>query len=164
VSTLGGTGTSPSVDTNTLLVVSGAPAQNCTYTIGYWKNHPEQFPVVSLTLGTVNYTAAQLLSILQEPAHGRKLVILAHQLIAAKLNIANGANASSIATTIANADALIGIKVVPPVGAGSVTNNPATGYSNTLDDYNNGLIGPGHCDVVPAASKTWGSVKALYRN
>lgn len=140
------------------------PAQNCTYTQGYWKNHELAWPVTSLTLGTVNYSAAQLLQILNEPAQGRKIVILAHQLIAAKLSIANGAEASAIAATIASADALLGIKVVPPIGTGTLTNNPATGYANTLDDFNNGLLGPGHCGTVPAAARTWGSVKALYRD
>ena len=150
--------------TPTLVVTTAPVAQNCTYTQGYWKNHELAWPVTSLTIGTVNYTKAELLLILNEPAQGRKIVILAHQLIAAKLNIANGADASSIATTIANADLLIGNKVIPPIGAGALTNNPATAYANTLDDYNNGLIGPGHCPTVPAAAKTWGSMKSLYRN
>ena len=160
-----GSGTYPASAFTPDIVVTTAPlAQNCTFTLGYWKNHELAWPVTSLTLGTVNYTAAELLQILNEPAQGRKLVILAHQLIAAKLNIANGANMSSISTTITSADLLIGPKVVPPIGSGTATNQPTTTYSNTLDDFNNGLIGPGHCDVVPAATKTWGSVKALYRN
>jgi len=112
----------------------------------------------------VNYTAAELLLILKTPPQGRRIVILAHQLIAAKLNLAHGASPASIAATIANADALIGGQVCPPIGSGSVGNQPAIDYANTLDDFNNGLIGPGHCAVVPATSKTWGSVKAQYRN
>jgi len=156
-------GGAPSAYTETMTVTSAGLAQNCTYTQGYWKNHPEAWPVASLTLGTVNYTAAELLAIFNQPAGGNKLVILAHQLIAAKLNIANGANPASVATTIANADALIGNKVVPPIGADSLPTNPAVGYANTLDDFNNGLIGPGHCGTVPANESTWGAVKAIYR-
>lgn len=147
------------------IVVSSAPlAQNCTYTQGYWKNHEEAWPVNSLTLGTVTYTKAELLQILNHAPQGNKLVILAHQLIAAKLNLANGASPSSIATTIANSDAIIGNRVSPPIGTGALTNNPATGYANSLDDFNNGLIGPGHCGTVPASASTWGAVKAIYRN
>lgn len=153
----------PSAFSETMSVTSAPLAENCTYTQGYWKNHTGVWPVVSLTLGSVNYTAAELLAIFNQPAGGNKLVILAHQLIAAKLNIANGADPSAASATIAAADALIGGLVVPPVGSDDLPSSPATGYANTLDDYNNGLIGPGHCGTVPAAAATWGSVKATYR-
>ena len=156
-------GGQPSPYTETMTVTSAGLAQNCTFTQGYWKNHTEVWPVASLMLGTVNYTAAQLLTILNQPAQGNKLTILAHQLIAAKLSLANGANPASISSTIAAADALIGGLVVRPIGAGSLPTSPATGYANTLDDFNNGLIGPGHCGTVPASASTWGSVKAIYR-
>ena len=159
-----GAGSAASGYTENLVVSSSGLAQNCTYTLGYWKNHTEVWPVTSLTLGTVNYSAAQLLAILNQPAGGNKLVILAHQLIAAKLNIANGANPSAAAATIAAADALIGGLVVPPIGGDSLPTSPATSYSNLLDDFNNGLIGPGHCGTTPATARTWGSVKAMYRN
>jgi hypothetical protein len=127
---------------------------NCTYTQGYWKTHgpiptgnnTNMWPVTSLMLGTVNYTDLQLQAIFNAPAQGNGLISLAHQLIAAKLNIANGADGSSIAATIAAADALIGGFVVPPVGAGSLPSSTTSSLTNTLDSYNNGLIGPGHCE------------------
>ena len=146
-------------------VTSSTPAQgdNCTYTIGYWKTHSGAWPVSSLTLGTVNYSAAQLLSILNQPVMGNGLVSLAHQLIAAKLNIANGANPTTIAAAIASADALIGGLVVPPVGAGSLAPGATSGLTQQLDDYNNGITGPGHCGSTPAHTTTWGRVKNLAR-
>ncbi len=157
-----GTG-APSPFTSTMSASSSGLAQNCTYTQGYWKNHTAAWPVASLTLGTVSYTAAQLLAIFNQPAQGNKLTILAHQLIAAKLNLAQGANPSAIASTISAADALIGSLVVRPIGNGNLPSNPATGYANQLDDFNNGLVGPGHCGSVPATATTWGTVKATYR-
>jgi hypothetical protein len=160
---IGAGASEPSPFSETMSVTSAPLAQNCTYTQGYWKNHTGVWPVISLTLGSVNYTAAELLAIFNQPAGGNKLVILAHQLIAAKLSIANGADPSAASATIAAADALIGGLVVPPVGSDNLPSSPATGYANTLDDYNNGLIGPGHCGTVPAAAATWGSVKATYR-
>lgn len=117
----------------------------CTYSQGYWKNHADVWPVQSLMLGTTSYTKAQLLDIFNTPVQGNGLISLSHQLIAAKLNIANGASASAVAATILSADALIGALIVPPVGSGWL--DPATTGSLTqiLDDYNNGVIGPGHC-------------------
>jgi hypothetical protein len=123
----------------------------CTLGQGFWKNHyagnwPASVLIGGLTLGTVSYTAAQLESIFNTPpAGGEGLLILAHQLIAAKLNIANGADPSVVASTIAAADALIGGLVVPPVGSGSLASSAVSALSTTLDQYNSGLIGPGPC-------------------
>ena len=136
---------------------------NCTYTIGYWKNHTELWPVTDLTLGTVNYTAAELLSILNQSVEGNGLVSLAHQLIGALLNIANGADPTAAQAAIDDANDLIGGLVVPPVGAGFIHPSETDALTQTLDDYNNGIIGPGHCGSVPARQETWGGIKALYR-
>ena len=135
---------------------------NCTYTQGYWKNHPTLWPVTSLMLGSVNYTSAELLSILNQPVSGNGLISLAHQLIAAKLNIANGADPTAASATIAAADAQIGSLVVPPVGAGFLDPSSTSEKTQILDDYNNGIIGPGHCGDVPVESESWSTVKALY--
>jgi hypothetical protein len=131
----------------------------CTFTQGYWKNHgpgatgnnentwPASVLSGGLTLGTVNYTAAQLQSILNTPASGNGLIALAHQEISAKLNIANGAPAPAVVTNaIAAADALIGGLIVPPVGSGSLPNSSTGGLITTLTSYNEGAIGPGHCN------------------
>jgi hypothetical protein len=117
----------------------------CTYTIGYWKNHPDAWPVASLKLGSVTYTKAELLSILKQPVKGNGLVALAHQLIGAKLNVAKGADSTAIATTISSADALIGNLRVPPVGSDSLKPAQTSELAGKLDAYNNGVTGPGHC-------------------
>lgn len=123
--------------------------QGCTLTQGYWKNHAEDWPVNNLTLGTVNYTKAQAISILRTPVRGNGLISLAYQLIAAKLNVANGASVPmSVATAIAAADALIGGQVIPPVGSASASTSSTSALSSVLDSYNNGNAsgGPPHCD------------------
>lgn len=121
------------------------PSSGCTLTQGFWKNHPSDWPVTSLTLGTVTYTQAQLLSILKQPVKGNGLVSLAHQLIAAKLNVAAGATSNTIAATIASADAIIGGLVVPPVGSGSLSTSSVGSLVTALDQFNQGLAGPTHC-------------------
>jgi hypothetical protein len=133
--------------------------RGCTFTQGYWATHgPEgcrtgnnanEWPVSVLTngitLGTTGYTADQLCSILHTPATGNGLLTLAHQLIAAKLNIANGADPAAIAQAIADADALIGSLVVPPIGSGFLTPGATSTLVQALTDYNEGVTGPGHC-------------------
>jgi hypothetical protein len=147
----------------TLDRATSVQGQNCTFTLGYWKNHASAWPVLSLTLGTVSYTQAQLLQILNQPVGGNGLISLAHQLIATKLNIANGADPSVVAATITAADTQIGGLVVPPIGAGTLTTASTSTNTQTLDDYNNGITGPGHCGDTPAKGSTWGHLKTLYR-
>lgn len=130
--------------------------EGCTFTQGYWKTHgpgvclagnnTNTWPVTSLTLGTVAYTDAELCSIFATPAAGNGLIGLAHQLIAAKLNIANGSDGSAIAADIAAADALIGGLVVPPVGSGSLAPGATSALITSLTAYNEGATGPGHCN------------------
>ena len=122
------------------------PGQNCTYTQGYWKNHADVWPLQSLTLGAVSYNASQLLQILNRPAQGNGLVILAHQLIAAKLNIANGANPTAVQQSVIDADTMIGGLIVPPIGNGYLSPSQTSELTDTLTEYNEGTIGPGHCD------------------
>jgi len=141
-------------------------SQNCTFTIGYWKNHPEVWPVGSLTLGNNTYTATELLNILLTPAGGNGLIILAHQLIAAKLNVAGGADPTPVAATIAAADAQIGNLVVPPTGGSADFLNPSAVSANAtaLDEYNNGNAGVPHCGQVKTQTVTWGQLKGQYRH
>lgn len=122
------------------------PPVGCTLTQGYWKNHPEDWPVNSLILGSVNYSKNQLLSILRRPVRGNGLVSLSHQLIVAKLNIADGASADAqTSQAISDADSAIGNKVVPPVGNGSLSTSSVSSLVSKLDSFNSGNTGPGHC-------------------
>ena len=135
---------------------------SCTFTQGYWKTHgvvptgnnayawPDAAKASGLQLGSVSYTAADLLSILNKPAAGNGLVALAHQLIAAKLNVAAGADPTAVAADIATSDALIGSLVIPPLGGGYLAPSLTSGLVGALSSYNEGATGPGHCDGAEA--------------
>src|SRR5262245_61381251 len=78
-------------------VAAPVAAGQCPLSQGYWKNHPGVWPLRSLVLGNATnpdhtYTQGELLALLQTAARGDASVILADQLIAAKLNVANGSN------------------------------------------------------------------------
>ncbi|MEI7554513.1 hypothetical protein [Candidatus Chlorohelix sp.] len=117
---------------------------NCTYTQGYWKTHPESWPVNSLTIGGVNYSKDQLIKIFNTPPKGDASYILMDQLIAAKLNLISGASDSAVASTISNSDTWLSAN---KLGSKS-KDQAAINMANTLDQFNNGLIGPGHCGSV----------------
>ncbi len=124
---------------------TGTPA-GCVFGQGYWKNHPEAWPVTELQLGNVTYNQQQLLDILHQPVRGNGLVLLAHQLIAAELNIANGSDPSCIQQTIDDANALIGDLVVPPVGDGYLAPRDVSALAETLDQYNEGMLCAPSCE------------------
>ena len=138
---------------NTTCCTSPCGTTGCTYTQGFWKTHgpiptgmnTNVWPVTSLTLGTVVYTDLQALSIFTTPPTGNGLISLAHQLMAAKLNIANGSDPSAIQASIDAADALIGGLVVPPVGSGFLSPATTSALNTALTNYNEGATGPGHC-------------------
>lgn len=137
----------------------GSVASGCTYTQGFWKNHPSAWPVTSLTIGGVSYSEQQLLDLFNTAPKGDASLILGHQLIAALLNSANGAVASATAQqAITDAQTWMaanrGINAGLPyvVSAGSAAGQQATALTQTLDNFNSGLAGTPHCGSGSSSS------------
>ncbi|NQT87564.1 hypothetical protein HQ560_12415 [bacterium] len=124
------------------------PGGGCTYTQGFWKNHPDDWSLAELPLGGVVYTKAEALGLLKTPPKGDATIILAHQLIAAKLNVASGADDAAVSAAILLADAWLEIHPVGDDPQGP-SRDAGIDLASLLDEYNNGLIGPGHCDDDP---------------
>src|SRR5262249_8971761 len=113
-STTSSTTTFPSTTTtSSSTTTTTIPGNTCPVGQGFWKNHPSAWPVTTLMLGSQVYTEGELLTVLRMPTARRAGVdaslILARQLIAAKLNIANGADPTTIGTTVADADRLLAV-------------------------------------------------------
>jgi hypothetical protein len=136
----------------------------CTLTIGFWKNHagfgPQAdvlSPLLPIYLGDVGGaetllvdSAAEAVAILKMKAYGgasNGIAKLYAQLLAAKLNVANGADDSDIADAIDDADEFLAM-----YDHGDWNNLTRTqkNFVNRLmsmfDRYNNGETCPGHCD------------------
>jgi hypothetical protein len=115
-----------------------------TLTRGYWVNHPENWPVNAISLGGVIYTKDEAMLILKQPTKGDRTYSMAAQLIATKLNLANGTLATCIGDYVVAADEWLHNY---PVGSARLfpcdwtTGNP---IHNMLDDYNNGRLCVGH--------------------
>ncbi len=126
--------------------VECSPPVPCPLSQGFWKNHPDEWPVDALDLGSESYEQAELLELQRTPPRGDASLILAHQLIAAKLNVANGADAGPVASALADADAALmtfagtlPYDVRPPTPEGQAMINLA----EALDKYNNRQRTPG---------------------
>ena len=73
-----------------------------TGTPGYWKSHPEAWPVSSITVGGVTYTYWEALDILKNVGRAGKdkAVTMFSSLVPAMLNTMIGNDSSCLATTI----------------------------------------------------------------
>ena len=78
---------------------------------------------------------------------GNGITKLYAQMLGAKLNVANGASDADIADVLAEADAFLADH--DHMDWRSLTKDQrmmVLDWHGTFDAYNNGLIGPGHCD------------------
>jgi hypothetical protein len=77
------------------------------YSAEYWQNNFNIWAVSSMTLGGYTYTKSELLNILKSNAQSDARIGVAQELIAAKLNIVNGSDGTSIQSILADADSLL---------------------------------------------------------
>ncbi len=134
------------------------PPPQCvgTGTPGYWKNHPEAWPVSSIVIGGKTYTKAQGIAAMGTSPAGDNTYTMFRHLISAKLNVLFGNNSSCIDTTITAADQWL---VTYPLGSGVAGGSAAwtTGapLATKLDDYNNGRLACAqHRDSLTCAPST----------
>jgi hypothetical protein len=143
------------------------PCTGCTLTIGYWKTHADSqsrrtnpiatFQVLDKVGGTI-YLGTQggaktvavdktnVVSILNDAGSSNGIKKLYAQLLGAKLNIANGADPSAVQSTIDAADAFLANKNAADWDSlTKAQKNNVLSWMTKLDQYNNGLSGPGHC-------------------
>lgn len=135
-------------------VVVHVPCPGCTLTPGYWKTHsalgPAPYDDAWLNLSALGAntpffsTGKTYYQVLWTPPQGNAAYILSHAYIAAKLNILDGASSTpAVNAAITGAEAYFtshGLAAPPKAQRATLL-----GYATTLDNYNNGLIGPGHC-------------------
>lgn len=146
-------GNTGSADANVQIKVPCAAG--CTLTPGYWKTHSKYGPAPfdslwlqkaggdAMFLGTnVSYYNV----LWTNSSGGNAFYILAHAYIAAELNMLDGASApAAVVTAFNQATAMLTTYQAAlsiPKGADRTL---AISLASILDNYNNGLTGPGHC-------------------
>ena len=117
-----------------------------TGTPGYWKNHPDAWPVDSIWIGGTEYTKAQAIDIMDGPVKGNKWITQFKAYVAAYLNV-------QIGNCMPMCDTYYGVVNLGTVhtwldnnqGTRVKANSDEWQYSHgeaqywCLDDYNNGL-------------------------
>jgi hypothetical protein len=120
----------------------------CPKTVADWRNHPELWPLTTMALGTQTYTQDELLGILRifvAATRPDASISLAQQVIAARLNEANGAapgpmlQPSMVADTLfAGFGGKLPYRILPNTAAGQQMMNLAL----ALSSYNAGQLAP----------------------
>jgi SdrD B-like domain len=141
VATTTTTATNPvNIDTDFGFVPSAVQSPG-TGTPGYWKNHPEAWPVASITIGGVTYTRDQAIAWLKQLSKDKTTTMFS-SLVSAKLNVLIGNDSSCVGSTIAAAD--LWMATYGPVGSGVLASSQAWAIGEPLhqqmDAYNNGLL------------------------
>lgn len=128
----------------------------CTLTPGYWKTHSAHGPAPEddawFNLGPAGADESFFLSgqsyyqVLWTAPGGNVYYILAHAWIAAKLNVLDGASSTpDVDAALASAAAFFATYTPANAPTRGAARSAAIAWATTLDNYNNGLIGPGHC-------------------
>jgi hypothetical protein len=145
--------TGQSDDARVTVTCKPPPAPGCTLTQGYWKNHskygPAKYDATWALIGedTAFFSSGKTWyqAINTSSAGGNAYFILAHQYIAAKLNLAGGASSTpAVNAALAGAEAFYAT-YTPTSALSKAVRAQAIAYAETLADYNEGGIGPGHC-------------------
>jgi hypothetical protein len=111
-----------------------------TGTPGYWKNHPEAWPVTSITIGEDTYTKAKAIALMGMP-DGDKSYTMFRGYVAAYLNGLIGNDTSCIATELTSAyNWLNTYEPGSKVKASSNAWKIGSPIYTKLDNYNNGLL------------------------
>lgn len=126
------------------------PPMQCAATPGYWKNHPDEWPVEVIKIGDTYYRKADAIALLNMPEKGDKTITLFRAAVATKLNLLRGSNPACIENKLY--DAMVWLKSINyPVLSGVKANDPAWKYWGEplylkLDAYNNGMLCAPGCD------------------
>jgi SdrD B-like protein len=112
-----------------------------TGTPGYWKNHPEAWPVGSITIGGVTYLKADAIAWLGKVGKDKTTTMFS-SLVSAKLNVLLHNEDSCVSATITSADSWMAF--YGPVGSKVAASSAAWAEGEPLhilmDNYNNGLL------------------------
>jgi hypothetical protein len=143
------------------VVIDVRCAGGCTLTQGYWKTHSRQGPApyddtwALLGAGQENTpffsSGKSYYQVLWTAPQGNVYYILAQQYIAAKLNALNGASTTpAVDAAITAAESFFATKT-PTSSLTKAERAAAIANATTLDNYNNGVVGPGHCSEQNSA-------------
>jgi hypothetical protein len=154
--TLNGSG---AVD-NIAFMSEGAAERGCTYAVGYWKTNSKYGPVKprSSTWSLVGEkgedtkffkTSSSYIEVMNIEPKGNAYYVLAHQYIAARLNVLQGTSSpENVNKAMKSAEDLFNKYTPADIGSlksGDALRKEFVEAAELLSKYNSGEIGPGHC-------------------
>jgi hypothetical protein len=129
----------------------------CTLTQGYWKTHSREGPAPydarwknlgALEEDTEFFSSGRTwIELFRTPVRRSAYVALAHQYMAAKLNVLAGASGAALGDALATAEAFFSA-TSPAARLTTAQRDQALVLASLLEAFNSGAVGPGHCDDV----------------
>lgn len=132
-------------------LLAQASGNTCPLSMGFWKNHPNDWPMNVLALGDQTYSKNEAIDIISSSTTGDASITLARQLIATTLNVGMGSDPNPIVTQFNQANTLLsgyGHKLPYEVDPSTPNGQAMVNVSNTLASYNTNHMTP-HCTPPP---------------
>ena len=130
--------------------IMGAGSDVCTHRQGFWRHHPGEWPVETITIGGIHYTKAKAIRVMNTHCASDKTYDLFRELAATKLNLFCGCDPDCIQKTVERADHWL---VLHPVGSDVHANSHAWKIAKQwwkhLEQYNKGLLCEESCNCPP---------------
>ncbi len=119
------------------------PPTTCTYTIGWYKNHTDQWPTGYSSDDVFYASDGTWLQVFDTPVRGNAYYILAPQFMAATMN-SLGTAPAEVTAALDRAAEILG-EVAPGDKLDKSLQNEMKALAGVLDSYNNGELGISHC-------------------
>jgi hypothetical protein len=136
-------------DANTDFGFFASPVQQPgTGTPGYWKNHPEAWPVASITVGGIVFTRTEAIALLDSVGKDKRTTMFS-SLVSAMLNVMILNDGSCVQGTIDDANVWMAEYLPwsePRVDAASYAWKIGEPLHRLMDNYNNGMLCAPHRD------------------
>jgi hypothetical protein len=124
-------------------VLSDSPAQACTYSFHYFRDHPQSWLVENVQIGGLAYSKAEAMAVLEMEGEDVRVRVF-QEFMAVLLNILRGADYTAIEGSLDQASQWLGryrLDLQVPEGE----REQGVQLVQALADFNLGMVGPGHC-------------------
>jgi hypothetical protein len=121
---------------------------NCTYTIHYWRAYTDAWGIDGFEFDNRSYSKEQAMAILNLEDPNLVTTRLLQQYFIAFLNTSNGADPSGIDRTLEQVKEWL-IQHPPEAGLTQAESLEGETFAGALQDYNDGVTGPGSCPDEP---------------
>lgn len=122
------------------------PLDGCTYTIGWYKNHTDQWPTGYAADDAFYVSGQSWIDVFNTPVKGNAYYILAPQFMAATMTTEGVVTPDAVGSALQRAEEILAT-TDPSTKPDKALADEMKELASVLDQYNNGLLEVAHCDA-----------------